>query len=213
MFAFPSNRHAARPPAMRWGSPDGVVLLAGQEGFEPPTGGFGDRCSTVGATGLNLCSLNLAFSVDLVLPAAGAELTEFELVLLLPAVLRGRIVPLLAHRALERDDAAVSLRHGAPLMLAPWQRARCPGSGLLLLNDVGDHAGAHRPAALADGEAQLLLHGDGGNQLHLHGDVIARHHHLHVVRQLHRAGHVGGAEVELRLVALEEGSVPPALLL
>ena len=26
--------------------------LAGQEGFEPPTRGFGDRCSTVGATGL-----------------------------------------------------------------------------------------------------------------------------------------------------------------
>src|SRR6185503_19386882 len=26
--------------------------LAGQEGLEPPTLGFGDRCSTVGATGL-----------------------------------------------------------------------------------------------------------------------------------------------------------------
>src|SRR5574340_1728646 len=26
--------------------------LAGQEGFEPPTRGFGDRCSTVRATGL-----------------------------------------------------------------------------------------------------------------------------------------------------------------
>src|SRR5919197_161210 len=149
MFAFPSNRHAARPPSMRWGSPDGVVLLAGQERFEPPTGGFGDRCSTVGATGLNLYSLNLAFSVDLVLPAAGAELTEFELVLLLPPVLRGRVVPLLAHRALERDDAAISLRHGAPLLLAPGTAGGCPGSRLLLLNDVGDDDGAHRPPALA----------------------------------------------------------------
>src|SRR6187455_2358664 len=27
--------------------------VAGQEGFEPPTLGFGDRCSTVGATGLS----------------------------------------------------------------------------------------------------------------------------------------------------------------
>lgn len=26
--------------------------VAGQEGFEPPTPGFGDRCSTVGAIGL-----------------------------------------------------------------------------------------------------------------------------------------------------------------
>src|SRR5512142_1555905 len=30
--------------------------LAGQEGFEPPTRGFGDRCSTVRATGLSGCA-------------------------------------------------------------------------------------------------------------------------------------------------------------
>ena len=32
--------------------------MAGQEGFEPPTPGFGDRRSTVGATGLqDFCSV------------------------------------------------------------------------------------------------------------------------------------------------------------
>src|SRR5262249_24340691 len=45
--------------------------LAGQEGFEPPTRGFGDRCSTVGATGLDL-----SFSVLGVLTAARAEFAQ-----------------------------------------------------------------------------------------------------------------------------------------
>lgn len=33
--------------------------VAGQEGFEPPTRGFGVRCSTVGATGLPFFILSL----------------------------------------------------------------------------------------------------------------------------------------------------------
>src|SRR5262249_4531816 len=47
-----------------------------------------------------------------------------------------------------------------------------------LLYDLGDDAGADGAAALADGEAQALVHGDGRDQLHLHGDVVPRHHHL-----------------------------------
>src|SRR5262249_10297810 len=49
--------------------PDLASPPAGQEGFEPPTRGFGDRCSTVGATGLDL-----SFLVRRVLPAARTEL-------------------------------------------------------------------------------------------------------------------------------------------
>lgn len=30
-----------------------IQKMAGQEGLEPPTVGFGDRCSTIGATDLN----------------------------------------------------------------------------------------------------------------------------------------------------------------
>jgi len=33
---------------------------------------------------------------------------------------------------------------------------------------------------------------------------VARHHHFGTGRQFDRAGHVGGAEVELRTVAVEE---------
>ncbi len=63
-------------------------------------------------------------------------------------------------------------------------------------------------AAFTDGEAQRLFHRDGLDQLHRHGDVVARHHHLPTLRQLDHAGHVGGAEVELRAIAIEEGLVP-----
>jgi hypothetical protein len=44
------------------------IYLAGREGFEPTTHGFGVRCSTVGATGLQ----SLRFFMDCVLPTAGA---------------------------------------------------------------------------------------------------------------------------------------------
>src|SRR5688572_23530045 len=93
-------------------SPDGnqgprsVQQLAGQEGFEPPTRGFGDRCSTVGATGLNF-----PFLMIRVLPAPRAELAQLQFILALSLVLRRGVVPFLAHLALERDDAAVTLRH------------------------------------------------------------------------------------------------------
>src|SRR5690606_33012442 len=69
------------------------------------------------------------------------------------------------------------------------------------------------PAALADGEAQLLLHGDRHDQLHVDRDVVARHHHLGALRQRHDTGHVRGPEVELRTVVGEERRVATTLLL
>src|SRR5512146_2325343 len=48
---FPCGR--GRPPC---GAAPPSSHLAGQEGFEPPTRGFGDRCSTVRATGLTRCA-------------------------------------------------------------------------------------------------------------------------------------------------------------
>src|SRR5581483_4120061 len=82
-----------------------------------------------------------------------------------------------------------------------------------LLHNARHHAGADGAAALADGEAQLLFHGDRHDQRHFHGDVVARHHHLGALRQRHHAGHVGGAEVELRPVIGEERRVAAAFLL
>src|ERR1017187_5638829 len=83
----------------------------------------------------------------------------------------------------------------------------------LLLHDLGYSAGAHGAAALANGEAQPLIHGHRGDQFHRQADVIARHHHLRPLGQLRHSGHVRGAEVELRPVSLEERRVPSALFL
>src|SRR6185369_4165977 len=81
-----------------------------------------------------------------------------------------------------------------------------------LLDDLRDDAGADGLAALADGEAQPLLHRDGGDQRHHHLDVVPRHHHLGALGQLHGARDVGCAEVELRPVVVEERRVAAAFL-
>src|SRR5260221_7154517 len=82
-----------------------------------------------------------------------------------------------------------------------------------LLDDFRHHAGADRTATLADRKTQPVFHRDRRNQLHHDLDVVARHHHLGAGRQLQRAGHVGGAEVELRTIAVEERGVAAALFL
>src|SRR5581483_5462123 len=82
-----------------------------------------------------------------------------------------------------------------------------------LLQDLGDDAGADGAAAFADGEAQLFFHGDGGDELDRHLGVVARHHHLHPRRQLHRPRHVGRAKIKLRPIPLEKRRVPAPLLL
>src|SRR5438309_1985605 len=85
--------------------------------------------------------------------------------------------------------------------------------GRWLLQNLRDHPRPHRAAALADREAQLLLHRDRRDQLDRHLRVVPRHHHLHPRRQLHRPRHVRGPQVELRPVPLEERRVTAALLL
>src|SRR5262245_37199608 len=81
--------------------------LAGQEGLEPPTHGFGDRCSTIRATALYfLATPLLRFLVVGVLAAPIAELRELELLGARALVLRRGVVPLAALLAFERDDDA-----------------------------------------------------------------------------------------------------------
>src|SRR2546426_6122709 len=74
-------------------------------------------------------------------------------------------------------------------------------------------SGPHGPATLTDGEPEALLHGDRRDQLDRHDRVVARHDHLHALRQLDAPGDVRGPEVELRTVSVEERRVAPALLL
>src|SRR6516162_5906917 len=89
--------------------------------------------------------------------------------------------------------------------------ARPPKHGLL--QDLGDPAGADGAAAFPDREPQSLFHGDRLDEQHRHVGTVTRHHHLRALRQVDHAGHVGGAEVELRPVVVEERRVPAALVL
>src|SRR5580692_12979177 len=95
------------------------------------------------------------------------------------------------------------------------QLSYCPvfDDQLELGNHLSDHTGTDGFTTLADGETQALLHRDRGDQLHHDLDVVPRHHHLGALRQLHGSGDIGGAEVELRPVALEERRMPTALFL
>ena len=68
-------------------------------------------------------------------------------------------------------------------------------------------------ATLADSEAQALLHGDRVDEVALDGDVVTRHSHLGALGKLDRTGNVGGTEVELRTITIEERGVTAALLL
>ena len=53
----------------------------------------------------------------------------------------------------------------------------------------------------------------GGDQFDLHVHVIAGHAHLGALGQSDDAGHVGGTEVELRTIVVEERSVTATLVL
>ena len=66
-------------------------------------------------------------------------------------------------------------------------------------------------SALTDGEAKFLLHGDGGDKFCGNGDRVAGHDHLHVLGELDHSGHIGGSEVKLGFVAVEEGGVTTSL--
>src|SRR5258708_23716384 len=126
-------------------------------------------------------------------------------------------------REKERTPCGESAPHparlgGGVLVVSDCQCLRVASDDLrmdapVLLDDLCDHARADRATALPDGESQALVHGDRLNQLDLHLDVVAGHDHLDAVGQLGHAGDVGGAEVELRPVAREEGGVTAALLL
>src|SRR3569833_37278 len=91
---------------------------------------------------------------------------------------------------------------------APWRRPPAQR----LLHNLRNDAGADGAAAFADGEAQAFFHGDGVDQAHHHADVVAGHDHFAAFGQFARARHVGGAEVELRAVAFEEGGVTAAFV-
>src|SRR5690606_9774163 len=111
-----------------------------------------------------------------------------------------------------------SLRGGDPGSLAAlgmmFRQPCAQGArAVTSLDDLRHHAGADGAAAFADRETQAFVHRDRVDQRHHHLHVVARHHHLHAFGQLAGAGDVGGAEVELRTVALEERGMTATLVL
>src|SRR5205807_2034440 len=135
----------------------------------------------------------LRFLVRLVLVAPRAVLLPFRPLRVLAPVLGGEVVPAFAHGAFHDD---VFPRHRSAL-----------------LQDLGDHAGAHRAPAFPDREPQLLLHRNRRDQLDRHLRVVPRHHHLHPRRELHRPRHIRRPQIKLRPIPLEKGRVPAPLIL
>src|SRR5215831_16286271 len=84
------------------------LCRAGQEGLEPPTRGFGVRCSTIRATALcvewNKGFLLLRFLVIGVLAATPAKLRQLQLLGVGALVLRRGVIALPTVRAFQRND-------------------------------------------------------------------------------------------------------------
>ena len=78
---------------------------------------------------------------------------------------------------------------------------------------VDNSAGTNGTATLTDSETQALLDSDRSDQLNVHLNVIARHAHLNTLGQSDDAGNVGGTEVELRTIVVEERSMTAAFFL
>src|SRR6195952_4002969 len=83
----------------------------------------------------------------------------------------------------------------------------------VLLDDLGDDAGADGTAAFTDGEAQAFFHRDRGDQLDRDRHVVAWHDHFLAFRQFDGARHVRRAEVELGTIVVEERRVAAAFVL
>ncbi len=64
---------------------------------------------------------------------------------------------------------------GAPALV---QQALPPRALRASGDEFGHDSGADGPAALTDGEAQALLHGDGVDQCHFHFDVVPGRDHF-----------------------------------
>src|ERR1039457_3617231 len=82
---------------------------------------------------------------------------------------------------------------------------------LCLFNNRADDACANGTAAFTDGETQAFVHGDRGDQFDGHGDVVTRHDHFGAGRKFGYTGYVGGTEVELGAIAVEERGVTTTL--
>src|SRR5215204_2677356 len=82
-----------------------------------------------------------------------------------------------------------------------------------LFDDLGNRPRADGAAAFTNREPRALFERDRRVQFRGDAGVVAGHHHLDTLRQLQRSGDVGGPDVELRAVAVEERGVAATLFL
>src|SRR6266478_7253162 len=130
----------------------------------------------------------LNFFMTRVLAARITKLLRLHPVGMLLPIFGGRVIPVFAIVALQRDDFAHK-----------------PSSKLL--DNLRDGACADRVAAFADREPQPLLQRHRRDQTYLRRHVVPRHHHFHSRRQLHISRHVRRPKVKLRSVPREERRV------
>src|SRR5690554_1865666 len=83
----------------------------------------------------------------------------------------------------------------------------------LLLEYLGYHARANGAATFADREAQTFIHRNRSDQRDDKAQVVTWHYHLNAFRQLYRASHVRGTEVELWAITFEEWRVTTTFFL
>ena len=82
-----------------------------------------------------------------------------------------------------------------------------------LLNDGSYTARTYGSTTFTDSEGKTLLHSDRMDQFDGHFYVITRHAHLNTSGQFANAGNVGGSEVELRTIVVEERSMTSTFIL
>src|SRR4051812_40020837 len=98
--------------------------MAGQEGFEPTTRGFGIRCSTVGATAL------FAFAMNGVLTTELAELFQLDLIGCFLLVLVRRVILTLTRRTIQTNrDSHTSSPRPVKAGLTETKSGSVPDSG------------------------------------------------------------------------------------
>ena len=204
--------------------------MAGQEGFEPTTHGFGIRCSTVGATALR--TLYLPSRCERVLTAEFAEFFEFKLVCRLLLILGGRIILTFALGAIETHDDSHNYflyylntpafsKQGEELYDPPLSRNLLSNSThcyRFSLSRTYSMISATTPAPTVRPPSRIAKRSSFSIAIGvINSTSIATLSPGITIStfagKIHDAGHVRGTEVELRTIPVEERSMAAAFFL
>src|SRR2546430_3265128 len=160
-----------------------------------------------------------------VLPATPAEFLDLQPIRSGFPVLGGRIIPLFAITALQRNDlsghsapsfflcgAGALAREKLSELRSAWTaEGGRPYMVFALLHNLADGSCSYRVPAFADGKPQAFLHRHRRDQLNHQLYVVSRHHHLGAAGQLGHSRDIRRALIKLRAISLEERRVSTAL--